>query len=167
MQKRLDSPALGFSAEQRNPFAFLLTALRLPAEGALPMLPQLAETARRLEPVTQAATRAQLETLSLMARQARTAYELPARLAACRTPQDFASAQVQFWRAVATQQAEGVQRIAAAWGGLWAGVDNQAARPPVPAPKRDIISFPDAAPAPATAVATGVSEPKAPRFAAE
>jgi hypothetical protein len=151
----------------RNPFAFLLNAFRVPAEGALPMLPQFAEAARRFEPVARVATRAQLETLSLVAQQTRTAYELPARLAACRTPQDLASTQMQFWRAVAMQQAEGVQRIAAAWGGLLAAVDTQAVKAPAPAPKRDFITFPEVVSAPAAAAAAATDEAKVPRFAAE
>lgn len=166
MQKRIDSPAQGFSGEFRNPFAFLLTAFRLPTAGGLPLSPQFGDMTRRLEPVVQAATRAQLESLSLVAQQVRTAYDLPSRLAACRTPQEVASTQVQFWRAVATQQAEGVQRIAAAWGAVSASADAPA-KAPAPAPKRDIITFPDAAPTPATAMAAAVTDPTVPRFAAE
>jgi hypothetical protein len=165
MQNRIDSPADGLSGELRNPFAFLLNSYRFPTEGVLPMLPQFAEAARRLEPVARAATRAQLETLSLLAQQARTAYELPTRLSACRTPQDVAATQVQFWRAVAMQQAEGVQRIAAVWSGLLPGPDIAAAKAPAPAPKRDILTFPETASAPTVAAAT--DQPKAPRFAAE
>lgn len=167
MQTRIDSVAQGF-AEARNPFAFLFNVIRPPVQGGPAVPAQFGDLARRFEPMAQAAARAHLESVSLAAQQVRTAFELPSRLAACRTPQEVVSTQVQFWQSVATQQYEGTQRIASAWSGFWASSDATGAfDASSAAPKRDVISFAEVAPAAVAPAVPAAAGQKASRYAAE
>lgn len=75
----------------------------------------LTTTGRNLEPWFRAAARGNLEAYTLMNRRAQAYMELPLRLSQCRTPQDFANEQMQFWQTMAREYAESSQRIAAAW----------------------------------------------------
>jgi hypothetical protein len=63
------------------------------------------------EPWMKATARCQLEAISLASRRAQAYMELPARLGACRTPQDLAGEQFRFWQAAVAQYVESCGRI--------------------------------------------------------
>ena len=63
------------------------------------------------EPWLKAAARCQLEAIGLASRRAQAYMELPARIGACRTPQDLAGEQVRFWQAAVAQYVESCGRI--------------------------------------------------------
>lgn len=168
MQNVADLQANAFNFGSAHPFVSLINAFRLPhtCNGSLPT--SLADITAKLEPITRAATRAQLEAMSLMGQQARTAFDARSRLMACRTPQDLASVQVQFWQTAARQQVEGAQRIMAAWGSLVTSALPDATNVASPPIKRDILAFSEPVAAMAAAsVAAKDDDPKRVRFAAE
>ena len=166
MQNRADPQANAFTFGSANPFAFFFNALWVPMPGVSALSSPVADVTAKLEPVTRAATRAQFETMALMGKQGRTAFDASSRLMACRTPQDLASVQLQFWQTAAQQQAEGVQRIMAAWGSLAVGAVPPAPKASAQPVKRDILAFREPA-ATAAAPVAAKDVPTTPRFAAE
>jgi hypothetical protein len=58
------------------------------------------------EPWLKATARCQLEAISLASRRAQSYMELPARIGACRTPQDLAGEQLRFWQAALAHYVE-------------------------------------------------------------
>jgi hypothetical protein len=63
------------------------------------------------EPLLKATARCQLEAISLASRRAQSYMELPARIGACRTPQDLAGEQLRFWQAAVAQYVESCGRM--------------------------------------------------------
>lgn len=98
------------------------------------------------EPALRGAGRCNLELFGLMSRRAQAWLEIPARLGACRTPQDLVKEQMRFWQTAAHDYAEGAQRLTTALGacgvpnfnGAWGG--KTAAKP------RDVITFSEPSP---------------------
>jgi hypothetical protein len=74
------------------------------------------------EPVFKGFARWQLELLTLSSRRAQAYLELPSRLAQCRTPQDLANEQMQFWQAAYHQYTESAQRALVALSQLGGAV---------------------------------------------
>jgi hypothetical protein len=95
------------------------------------------------DPYLKAFARAQLEVAGLMSRRAQAYMEIPARLSRCRSPQDVAEEQMQFWRSVfedysasTTRITRGLASIAAPTFGLAASDDEMDSA-------RDYITFPE------------------------
>jgi len=86
----------------------------------LPALPQ--QSLQALEPVLKATTQGQAELSSLVTRRVRAWMEAPGRAAQCRTPQDFAAAQMQFVQAAYQDYATASRRVAEVWGPVWGGL---------------------------------------------
>ncbi|HXF55377.1 MAG TPA: hypothetical protein VNK52_14785 [Hyphomicrobiaceae bacterium] len=63
------------------------------------------------EPWFKAVARCQLEAIGLASRRAQAYMELPAKLGACRTPQDLAREQIGFWQTAFAQYAESCGRM--------------------------------------------------------
>jgi hypothetical protein len=70
------------------------------------------------DPFTKGIARAQLEFMGLMTRRAQAYMEIPSRLSQCRTPQDLASEQMQFWRTAYEEYAESMGRMTEAMASL-------------------------------------------------
>jgi len=94
------------------------------------------------DPYLKAFARAQLEVAGLMSRRAQAYMEIPARLSRCRSPQDIAEEQMQFWRsafedysASTTRITQGLASLAAPSFGLAPGEEMDSAR--------DYITFPE------------------------
>ena len=69
------------------------------------------KASRGWEPWLKAAAHCQLEAIGLASRRAQAYMELPARIGACRTPQDLAGEQLKFWQAAVAQYTESCGRI--------------------------------------------------------
>lgn len=67
--------------------------------------------AQTYEPAFKGFARWQLEAMSLASLRAQAYVELPSRVAQCRTPQDLASAQMQFWQTAYQQYTDSAQRM--------------------------------------------------------
>lgn len=72
--------------------------------------------AKSYEPAFRNATRWNLELAGLATRRARAWLELPGRVAKCRTPQDLAQANLEYWQTAAKDYTDGAQRLAVAAG---------------------------------------------------
>ena len=103
--------------------------------------------AKGYEPALKGVGRWNLEVMGFMTRRARAWLEMPARVSQCKTPQDLAREQLQFWQTAAHDYSEGVQRLTVAasalappgFNGTWGG---KAA-----APARDYITVTEQKPA--------------------
>ena len=71
--------------------------------------------AKEVEPVAKAAMLANCEVASLMSKRARAYLDLPATIAACRTPQDLLEKQQLFWQ----QCARDYNQAASTLGSIW------------------------------------------------
>lgn len=93
------------------------------------------------EPVFKGFARWQLELLTLSSRRAQAYLELPSRLAQCRTPQDLANEQMQFWQTAYHQYTESAQRALVAVSQIGGAVpgSSSAARPR----ERDYMTVPE------------------------
>lgn len=111
---------------------------------------------QRVEPVAKSAACFQFATMSFAAQRARARLDTAGRLATCRTPQDIAELQTDFWR----QAGDDYAGLARQWTALWqqslsvglAMVDAQSREADAatdPAPSRDFIRVPTAAAEPA------------------
>ena len=103
--------------------------------------------AKGYEPVLKGVGRWNLEVMGFMTRRARAWLEIPARVSQCKTPQDLAREQLQFWQTATRDYSEGVQRLTVAVSalappGLDGGWGGKAAAPP-----RDYITFDEPKPA--------------------
>ena len=99
-----------------------------------------------------AIVRANVEGAMLMSRRAMAYMELPARLATCRQPQDFAAVQMSFWKNCLAQYQESSAKIAECLGPfqMLTGVEESLSDPGdvnVGAmkvrPVRDYVTFPE------------------------
>jgi Phasin protein len=70
------------------------------------------------DPFSKNIARAQLEFMGFMSRRAQAYLEIPNRLSACRTPQDFAHEQMRFWRTAYEEYAESVGRMTEAMASM-------------------------------------------------
>jgi hypothetical protein len=116
--------------------------------------------AKGYEPVLKGIGRWNLEVMGLMTRRTRAWLEIPARVSQCKTPQDLAREQLQFWQTAAHDYSEGVQRLTVAVSALVPPGLNGAWGGKVAAPARDYITFAEPKPAAAD------QEPKRERRAA-
>lgn len=97
--------------------------------------------AKGYEPMLKGVGRWNLEVMGFMTRRARAWLEFPARVSQCKTPQDLAREQLQFWQTAVHDYSEGVQRLTVTIGalvppglnGTWSGKEA--------APLRDYITF--------------------------
>lgn len=113
--------------------------------------------------------RAQLEMMGFFNRRAQATMHFPARLANCRTTQDVAGAQLQYWRSAMDDYVESVTRAGRAFGTVssLAPAVAEAART-----ARDYITFPepdleaDSEEAASTVAATKADAPRPQRKAA-
>ena len=100
------------------------------------------------EPALRGLARWNLEAFGFASRRAQAWFEIPARLGACRTPQDLVKEQMRFWQSATQDYMEGAQRLTTALGamgvptlsGAWGS--NSVAQQ-----QRDYITFPEAKPA--------------------
>lgn len=103
-----------------------------------------------------AIARANVEGAALVSRRAMAYMELPARLAACRQPQDFATVQMAFWQTCMSQYQESARKMMECLRecqGL-TGVEESLSDPGAArlksteqSPERDFITFPEPKPA--------------------
>ena len=97
--------------------------------------------AKGYEPVLRTAARWNLELVGLATRRVRAWSELPGQIAQCRTPQDFAQLNVQYWQTAAQHYSEGARQLTALAAALaMPGVNGAWVKP---APGRDYITFPE------------------------
>lgn len=102
--------------------------------------------AKAYEPVLKNVARWQLELMGLGTRRARAWLELPVQVVRCKSPQELAQLNLEYWQTAGQQYAESAQRLAVLGGqiamprlnGEWA----KAA-----APGRDYITFAEPKPA--------------------
>ena len=87
---------------------------------------QLDALAKGCEPAALGFGRCNLELMTLAVRRTQAWLEQPARLGACRTPQDLMSEQVRFWQTAGAHYAESGQRWLAA---LMSTAQNPMAKP--------------------------------------
>lgn len=86
---------------------------KLPAHNAFQFLfGGLDALGQVYDPFVKGMARTQLEVLGFFNRRAQAYMQIPARLAQCRTPQDVANAQVQFWRAAYEDYTDSAGRVA-------------------------------------------------------
>jgi hypothetical protein len=120
----------GAVAPYFNPFQAFFGGLEVFSQGLEPLV----------EPLKGAA-KCQLEVVGLMSRRAQACLEIPARLARCRTAEDFIEEQASFWRTALEQCSESSRRIMESWdqmaAALPAGSVRQNGRH-----DRDYITFP-------------------------
>lgn len=102
----------------------------------------LAAAGQNLEPMLRAAARGNVEVFTLMSRRAQAYVELPVRLSQCRTPQDLANEQMQFWQTMARQYAESSQKLLAAWLEVAQQIHDRSAKGNGER-ERDYITFPE------------------------
>jgi hypothetical protein len=94
------------------------------------------------DPFLKGIARTQLEMLGFFNRRAQAYMQIPARVAQCRTPQDLATAQAQFWRAAYEDYTQSMGRVT---GALAACAPNLAAMVSEEVRNaHDYIAFPDA-----------------------
>ena len=74
-------------------------------------------SAKSFSPIASRLASTNLEVVSLLSRRARAYLEVPARAAACRTPQDVVNAQMVFWQHAARHYNEAGMRVMSAWTG--------------------------------------------------
>lgn len=122
-----NSPANGKTPAQ-SPFQFYFGGLEAFGQTYDPLMKGLA--------------RSQLEMLGFFNRRAQAYMQIPARAAQCRTPQDLANAQAQFWRSAYEDYTQSVGRVtnalAACAPNLAAMVSEEVRN------AHDYIAFPDA-----------------------
>jgi hypothetical protein len=75
----------------------------------------MAQSLAAAEPVVRSATRVNLACSTLVAQRMRAWRDIPATLAACRTPIDLMQAQIAFWQTAARHYTETSQTCASAW----------------------------------------------------
>jgi hypothetical protein len=92
------------------------------------------------DPFLKGMARTQLEMLGFFNRRAQAYMQIPARVAQCRTPQDLANAQAQFWRSAYEDYTESMGRVTSA---LAACAPNFAALSEEVRNAHDYIAFPD------------------------
>jgi hypothetical protein len=103
-----------------------------------------------------------IEVASLATRRAKAYLDLPAELAACRQPQDFAKVQMMFWQTCIKQYAETTRRVSRqmAEAQMLTGIDESLSDPDsadvrsTRPQQRDFITFPEPKPEPAVASET-------------
>lgn len=133
------------------------TSDETPFAAPFPFLPDPAWTAwsdflQRVEPVAKSAASFQFATMSFAAQRARARLDAATRMAACRSPQDLAEVQTDFWR----QAGDDYAGLARQWTALWQqglslglGIAETLARNAETsggfAPPRDVIRVPAAA----------------------
>ena len=93
---------------------------------------------RGAEPMLQSVARTQQTISGFATRRMRAYQEMPRKALACKSPQDMASVQVQFWREASADYAEMFQRMAQLWS-FAASAGGQ------DAPARDYIAVHDTA----------------------
>ena len=69
----------------------------------------------QMSTATKSAARVQLEVMGFAVRRAQAYMQVPAQLSRCRTPQDFANEQMNFWRTAMEQYIGSSHRIMEAW----------------------------------------------------
>ena len=74
--------------------------------------------AKSYEPLFMGASKWSLEVMNLMTRRTRAWLEIPTQASQCKTPQDLAKAQQQFWQTAVRDYTEGAQRLTAALGAI-------------------------------------------------
>lgn len=97
--------------------------------------------AKSYEPALKGVTRLNLEVMGLMTRRLRSWADIPARFSQCKTPQDLAREQLQFWQTAAQDYSEGMRRLTIAFGALAPPGFNGAWGGKAVAPARDYITF--------------------------
>jgi hypothetical protein len=89
------------------------------------------------EPAFKGTGRWNLEVAGLAAKRAQAWFEIPSRLARCKTPADIFGEQARFWQAAASDYAEGWHRLLAVWGASSVLPKLNSVQP------RDYITFPE------------------------
>jgi|LNFM01.1.fsa_nt_gb hypothetical protein len=87
----------------------------LPPGDTTPAWALLSQSLAAAEPVVRSATRVNLACSTLVAQRMRAWRDIPATLAACRTPIDLMQAQFAFWQTAARHYTETSQSCASAW----------------------------------------------------
>lgn len=87
----------------------------LPPGDTSPAWSLLTQSLTAAEPVVRSATRVNLACSTLVAQRMRAWRDIPATLAACRTPIDLMQAQFAFWQTAARHYTETTQTCATAW----------------------------------------------------
>lgn len=122
-----------------NNNAFAPDALKRIAEQYYsPTAPEATDVAQT---GARAMARCQLEMWALTTRRTRAALAFPAQLAACRTPDDFMSAYIDFWRTAFTESADTTRRVSDLLAPR-AVADNPVVERQVPAGPKVVLSGP-------------------------
>lgn len=101
--------------------------------------------AKAYEPMFKNAARWQLELMGLGTRRARAWMELPGEVVRCRTPQELAQLNLEYWQTAGQQYAESAQRLAVLGGQIaMPRINGEWAK--AAAPGRDYITFPEPTP---------------------
>ena len=111
-----------------NPFQAYFEGLDRHTQGYAPLMEPFKVVAR-----------CQLEAMGLINRRAQAYLAVPSRLAGCRTPQDLAREQVQFWQTAFAHYSESSQRMVDAWSKM---ASSMQAAGSGPRGERDYITFP-------------------------
>jgi hypothetical protein len=88
-------------------FEFKPASVRDAAQGFAAMWTTAAQT---YEPALKSVARSNMELMTLANRRAQAAMDLPAKLAACKSPVEVVNAQFDFWQTAAKQYAEASTR---------------------------------------------------------
>ena len=97
--------------------------------------------ARILEPAARNVMQAQYEMLSLAGVRSRAWWELPAMVGSCRSPQDLATAQLQFWEKARQDYLKAAERVGETWRQSMAIASSEIEASAAEA--RDYITFPE------------------------
>jgi hypothetical protein len=76
------------------------------------MMTSLTAATTRVEPVARSVANANIEVAGLMTRRARALMDTSSRITQCKTPQEFADANMQYWQAAAKDYMDVSRRIA-------------------------------------------------------
>jgi hypothetical protein len=137
------------------------------------MMTGLTAATTRVEPVARGVANCNIEVAGLMTRRARALIDTSSRITQCKTPQEFAEANMQYWQAAAKDYIDASRRIATvftaqqtaelpkaaetavsnpfldnpmmqAWTAPWTALWGKAAKAAEAITPRDYITFPDA-----------------------
>jgi len=95
------------------------------------------------DPYMKTFARAQLELMGLMSRRAQAYMEIPARLSRCRSPQDVANEQMEFWRTAFEEYSGSMGRMTDAFASVAPPPYGFALPDDDVADDHDYISFPE------------------------
>lgn len=87
----------------------------------------------------------QMQVVQLCNRRFQACAELPQKLAACKSPNDFVQLQMRFWQTALKDYSNAVQSVADAWE---KAVDDQAKKTEVPKRDHDVLTLPGMTPTP-------------------